>query len=237
MNLLQPQDRRSTAAGDSKTTVETRAQLLDAGVGRTILEQFARRAAALCSDDDPIVVDLGSGDGSLLAALARLRPIAGVGIDLSTAAAAHAARHVPAMTWIVANADRRLPFLDGSVQLVLSFHGRRNAAECARVLAPVGHLLVAVPAPDDLVELREAVGGRSMARSGGDAPLIEHASMFTLIERDTARERHRLGRESLLDLLRATYRGERRSEARQVAALTSMDLTLASDVFVFRPTR
>ena len=158
-----------------------------------------------------------------------------MGIDLSTAAAEHAARHVPAMTWIVANADRRLPFLDGSVRLVISFNGRRNAAECARVLAPGGHLLVAVPAPDDLVELREAVGGRSMARSGGDAPLIEHASMFTLIERDTARERHRLGRESLLDLLRATYRGERRSEARQVAALTSMDLTLASDVFVFKP--
>ena len=170
-----------------------------------------------------------------LAALASLRSIASIGIDLSTAAAEHAARRFPALTWIVANADRRLPLVDRSVDLVLSLHARRNAAECARVLQPVGLLLVAIPAPDDLIELRAVVLGQGIERGRSDALLAEHEPFFRLVEQSSARERQRLGRESLLDLLRGTYRGERASAAGRIEALGSLEVTLASDFFVLAP--
>lgn len=235
LNLLQPQDRRSQAPGDTKGAVEARATLLAEGVGRAIVDGFVQRAAGLALGDDPLVVDLGSGSGEALAELAGLRSITGVGIDLSTAAVEHAARRFPALTWVVANADRRLPLLDRSVDLVLSLHARRNPAECARILASGGFLLIAVPAHDDLVELRALVQGEGIERERADALLPDHEPFFTLLERSSVRERRRLDRDALLDLLRGTYRGERVSAADRVAALDSLDVTLASEFFLFAP--
>jgi 23S rRNA (guanine745-N1)-methyltransferase len=232
ISLLQPQDRRSRVAGDSKAAVAARSRLLDAGVGREILEGFVSRAAALDLNEDAVVVDLGSGSGDGLGALASTRPITGVGIDLSAAAAAHAARRFPALTWIVANADRRLPLLDHSVELVLSLHARRNPAECARVLTSTGRLLIAAPAHDDLIELRSAVYGRAVERERAGLLIDEHASAFTLVDRTTIREHHHLTRDALQDLLRGTYRGERTSTTERVNALTSLDVTLASELFL-----
>lgn len=253
VNLLQPQDRKSLTAGDSKAALDARAALLAMGVGRSILDAFVTRAADLLRDSDggerPVVVDLGSGGGDALAALTGCRPqdvthhppstthypASAIGIDLSTAAAERAARRSPALTWVVANADRRLPILDASVNLVLSLHGRRNPAECARILAPGGVLLVAVPAPDDLVQLREHVQTIAVMRERADTLVGEHAPFFTLVERTSARERHTLDRDALLLLLRGTYRGARLREAARTEALTRMEVTLSSEFFLFAP--
>jgi 23S rRNA (guanine745-N1)-methyltransferase len=237
VNLLQPQDRRSLSAGDSKSATEARARLLAAGIGRTILDVVVHRAATLALPDNPLVADFGSGSGDALAEVAGARSIAGVGIDLSTAAAEHAARRFPHLTWVVANADRRLPFIDRSVALILSIHGRRQAVECARVLAPQGYLLVVIPAPDDLIELRALIQGEAIERARNDALVAEHEHLFTLTERLSVRERHTLGRTSLIDLLRGTYRGGRSRTAVRLDTLRTMEITLASDIFLFVPRR
>lgn len=247
VNLLQPQDRRSREAGDSRAAVEARASLLAAGVGRTLIDAIANRAATLdlgrlkaaptMSDRltaAPTIVDLGCGSGDALAALTS-RAGTGVGIDLSTAAVERAARHFPDRTWVVANADRRLPLLDRSVDLVLSLHARRNPAEVVRVLAQTGVLLVAVPAADDLIELREMIQGQRQERDRAGVVLEEHAPLFHLVDRSVVRETLELDREALLNLLRGTYRGVRRGAAQRVAALTRMNVTVASDLLVFRP--
>jgi 23S rRNA (guanine745-N1)-methyltransferase len=233
LNLLQPNDRRSPVAGDAKAAVEARARLLASGVLRTAVDAVVQRAARLDLGDEPSVVDLGSGSGEALAELARVRPINGVGIDLSTPAIEHAAKRFPGLTWVVANADRRLPLLDGSVDLVLSLHARRNPAECARVLHRHGFLLVAIPASDDLIELRAVVQGEGMTRDRTVALLTEHTLLFTLLEHAAVRKRHRLERQALLDLLRGTYRAERERFADRVEALEQLEVTLASEIFLF----
>ena len=116
----------------------------------------------------------------MLGELAAHRRITAVGIDLSAAAVRAAARRFPALTWVVANADRHLPILDRSVDLVLSVNARRNPVECARVLARPGYLLAVVPAADDLIELRELVQGRRVERDRIDTLLEEHHAAFTL---------------------------------------------------------
>ena len=233
VNLLQSQDRRSPAAGDARPAVHARAALEQAGVGRALTSGIIERTAALGLPAGAVVVDLGSGSGALLGALCRDRPITGVGIDLSASAAEFAARRFPAVTWTVANADRRLPLLGGSVDLVLSIHGRRNPAECARVLTAHGRLLAALPGPDDLIELRTLVQGQGTERDRVDALLVEHRSEFELIDRSQIRERLILGREALMNLLRGTYRGARFKASERVDALREMEVTLASDVCVF----
>jgi 23S rRNA (guanine745-N1)-methyltransferase len=233
VSLLQPQDRRSKAPGDSKKAVAARSRLIDAGVGREVIEAIVRHAPA--ADGPFIAADLGCGSGELLGALAAARDVCGVGIDLSTAAAEAAARRFPKQTWVVANVDRGVPLLDGSAHLVTSLNGRRHVNECARVLAPGGTLIVAVPAPDDLIELRARVQGEGIPRDRADAVVAEHAPRFLVVERFTVREQHQLEGEALRDLLRGTYRGARTSAAARVEELESLDVTIASDVVLMRP--
>ena len=241
VNLLQPQDRRSSAAGDSRAAIEARESLLAAGIGRTLIDDLTNRVAALELEKTAVVVDLGCGSGDALAAVmagpkgpALREQRIGIGIDLSTVAVERAARRFSDRTWVVANADRRLPLLDRSVDLVLSLHGRRNPPEVARVLAACGHFLVAVPAADDLIELRELVQGQPVERDRVSQLRAEHESLFELVERSVVRETHELDRDALIKLLQGTYRGVRRAAADRIAALERMRVTIASDLVVFR---
>jgi 23S rRNA (guanine745-N1)-methyltransferase len=233
VNLLQPQDRRSAAPGDAAASVDARARLLSSGIGRTLVDAVVRTASGLPLAHEAPVVDLGAGSGEVLGKLAAERCITGIGIELSIAAATAAARRFPSVTWIVANADRRLPILNRCVALVLSVNARRNPAECARVLARPGHLLVVVPAADDLIELRQLVQGRGVERDRTESLLAEHEAAFTLVDQSTVRERRALGRDQLFDVLRGTYRGARTSAASRVQALTSLDVTFASELRLF----
>jgi 23S rRNA (guanine745-N1)-methyltransferase len=232
VNLLQPQDRRSPTAGDSKEAIEARSRLLASGIGRTILDAFVEMALGLNLAPGSLVVELGAGAGEGLGQLAAKSQNDGVGIDISTAAASQAARRFPRLTWVVANVDRRVPIVDRSAWLVLSLHARRNPAECARILS-AGHLLVAVPAADDLIELRETVMGDGRLRDRVEGVVAEHASLFDLQGKRTVRERRVLAREALVDLLHGTYRGARTSAVERVRALVPLEVTMSSDLLLF----
>jgi 23S rRNA (guanine745-N1)-methyltransferase len=232
VNLLQPQDRRSRAAGDPISAIDARSSLLAADVGRRVIEAIVNRVSGLELGPDPVIVDLGCGSGDALAAATETGT--GIGIDLSTAAIDRAARRFPAHMWVVANADRRLPLLDHSVDLVLSVHGRRNPPETGRVLSAGRYHLVAVPAPDDLIELRELVQGTRLERDRAEAVLAEHAGRFHLLDRVVVRQTLDLDRAALLSLLRGTYRGIRHGVADRVATLARMSVTLASDLLLLR---
>lgn len=232
LSLLQPQDRRSLAAGDSKAALEARARLFAAGVGQELVHALC---TSLGGRAGALAVELGSGSGDVLAAVREACGLTAIGLDLSTAAAEHAAKRFPALTWLVANADRRLPLLSASVDLVLSVNGRRNPEECARVLRPGGELVVVVPASDDLLELRQAVQGAGAAKDRAAGVVGEHAARFSVRERVQVRVRERLERAQLLDLLAGTYRGERHSQAERVAALDTLEVTRASELLCFTP--
>ena len=233
LNLLQPHDRRSRAPGDAAAALDARARLLAAGTGASILAGFVDRAvAALVATPDAVVLDLGCGTGEALERVTVAAGASGVGLDISVDAIDRAARRAPALTWVVANADRRLPILDASVGLVLSLNARRSPPECARVLLPGSRLLVAVPAPDDLIELRTLVQGQGTARERADAVVEEHAPLFDLSARDRLAERHTLEGPALRDLLAGTYRGARRSQQGH-EGLDALEVTLATDVLMF----
>ena len=234
VNVLQPHDRRSRHAGDTADAVTARSRLLDAGIGAAAIAAIVRVVTSLDLGPRPAIVDLGCGGGELLGTLAATVSDARalVGIDLSTAAIDRAAQHFPALTWVVANADRRLPLLDAGVDAIVSLNGRRNPADTARVLVPRGTLVIGVPAADDLIELREQVLGGRVERDRVPAVIDEHATWFRIANRLIVRERHRLDRPALLDLLQGTYRGSRTSHAGRLAALDTLDVTSASEILI-----
>ncbi len=232
VNLLQPQDRRSREPGDARATVEARVALEESGIGAALTRAMAGRVEDLSLGSGAVLVDLGCGTGRALATVAASGAYAAVGVDLSVAAITYAARHWQEATWAVANADRGLPLVDRGANVVLSLHARRNPAEAARVLAPGGVFIVAVPGADDLIELRTQVQGEGVRRSRIDQVIAEHAPFFHVRERFSVREQRHLDGDLLRQLLLTTYRGARTSEARKIEALTSLNVTLSSDACV-----
>jgi 23S rRNA (guanine745-N1)-methyltransferase len=235
VNLLQPQDRRSREPGDTAGAVAARRRLLDAGAGAVLIESLAAAIADFGLPSGARTLDIGSGEGSILGALTGRFGLEAAGIELSARAANLAARRHPGVLWLVANADRGLPLADGSIDLILSIAARRTPDECARVLAPGGHLLVAVPAPDDLAELREKALG-SAAREDRMAKVIEeHQAHFEPAGRRAARERKCFTGAQLEDLLVSTYRGGRSGRLARLGGLDQLEVTLSHEIVVLRP--
>lgn len=209
INLLQPQDRRAAVPGDRAEAVAARRRFLDRGFAEPLLGVIRE----IVSGDS--ILDVGCGEGYYLGSLDR----AGTGIDISVAAIELAARRYPHCEWIVANADRFVPFADASFGCVMSITGRMNADEFHRVLKPGGQLVVAVSAPEDLIELRGRVNRDRVARTSA------MFARFQLLDQRRISTRAELDADAARDLLAATYRPHD-AEASKV--------TLALDVLTFR---
>lgn len=232
VNLLQPQDRRSLAAGDTREAVAARRRLYAAGVFEPLVAGLAEFAAeSLRGRASARVLDVGAGEGSVLArvarALARERACDAAGLDLSAHAAEAAARAYPELAWIVANGDRRLPVRDGALDLVLSVTARRAPEEFARVLAPRGRALVVVPAADDLAEFRASVLGEARPLDAARPLADEFAPAFRALGERELRARVTLDAAALRDLALATYRGARGPREERLAELRELAVTLA----------
>jgi 23S rRNA (guanine745-N1)-methyltransferase len=207
INLLQPQERRSKAPGDSAEAVAARRRFLDRGHAEPLLN-----AIRAMMPPARTILDAGCGDGYYLGSLAGH----GSGIDISTAAIDLAARRYPNHEWIVANADRFIPYSDASFDLILSITGRMNPDEFRRVGRE--YLLVALSAPDDLIELRGSRGRDRVQRT-----VETFASGFELVKRDRATTVAQLDAAGARDILAATYRPR---SGKPAAVHLSLDLLL-----------
>jgi 23S rRNA (guanine745-N1)-methyltransferase len=225
-NLLQPQDRKSKNPGDPKEAALARRRFLEAGYGDFLLQALLEEIPP-----QPAVLDVGCGEGFFLGSLAQEREMEAHGVDLSVPAVDLAARRWPGVNWWIVNADRALPFADGSFDLALSIAGRRPSRELRRVLR--GHLLVAIPGEDDLIELREAVLGEGRLLGRVERTVSELAGDFELRSHRTVRHTARLGEQAIRDALASTYRGARESQRKRLEDLGEMAVTLSFDLLCF----
>jgi 23S rRNA (guanine745-N1)-methyltransferase len=191
--------------------------LHDSGVTYPLLEAVAEIMAASPGD---IVLDAGCGEGFYLGTIARQTGCMAHGIDISIPAVDAAARRYPGCEWIVANADRFVPYADCSFSVVMSITARINAREFQRVLRHDGRLLVAVPAREDLVELRGV--GRDRAAHAVDA--LAHG--FTLVNQRCVTAAADLDAAGVQDVLHSIYRPKQPKPAKAMRVTFSLDLLL-----------
>lgn len=225
-NLLQPQDRRSRNPGDTAQAVAARRRIMENGLGLPLLERLleiigARRGSLL---------DLGCGEGFYAGSIAEKLPIACYGIDISARAIEMAARRYRRATWLVANADRRLPFSTCSLDIVTSITARRNPVEVSRVLRPDGLFVVAVPAPDDLKQLRQHLLGVATELDSATSLVSQLSPYFQLMASYNVSSTLCLSATLLQDLLSVTYRVRQSSRVSQPTTVTS-----SFSVFAFTP--
>ena len=176
------------------------------------------QAAHATSSDT--VLDAGCGDGFYLGGLHSETGCDAHGVDISTPAVDAAARRYPECEWVVANADRALPYDDHSFRILLSITARMNAIEFRRVLRDDGRMLIAIPAPDDLIELR-GTGRDRVART-----LDTFANGFTLIDQSRVTTAADLDASAVADVLASIYRPLQARPAEAQRLTLSLDLLL-----------
>jgi 23S rRNA (guanine745-N1)-methyltransferase len=214
INLLQPQDRRAKNPGDSAEVVAARKRFLK------------RHAVPLDLSRLPTphsLLDTGCGEGHYLGATKSQFDCEAHGVDISVPAIDAAARKHRDCTFVVANADRFLPYADASFDLVMSINARLNPPEFRRVLRDGGTLLVSILGADDLRELR---GGPEQDHVERTIALF--APTFTLVHHENVRRTAHLDRDGIRDALLSSYRGMRDMPDQE------LDVTLSRDVLIFR---
>jgi 23S rRNA (guanine745-N1)-methyltransferase len=220
VNLLQPQDKRSKEPGDTAAAVAARRRLHGRGVTGPLLDAIAEIGSASAAD---VVLDAGCGEGFYLGSLARRAGCVAHGVDISIPAVNLAARSFPECGWIVANADRFVPYADASFSLVMSITARMNSGEFRRVMRDDGRLLVAIPASDDFVELRGA------GRDRVERTLETFAGEFTLVDRRSVTTHADLDVVAVEDVLLSIYRPMR------PGAVEAMRVTFSLELLLFQP--
>jgi 23S rRNA (guanine745-N1)-methyltransferase len=216
-NLLQPQDRRSKQPGDTAKAVAARRRLHDRGVTEPLLRGISEILAPSSAD---AVLDAGCGDGFYLGSLAAQSGFGAHGVDISIPAVDAAARRYPGCEWVVDNADRFVPYADRSFSAVMSITARMNAPEFRRVLRDDGRLLVALPSPEDLVELRGA------GRDRVERTVETFVEGFKLVDRRRVSTVADLDAAGVEDVLHSIYRPMRSRPVEAMRVTFSLDLLL-----------
>ena len=232
VNLLQPQDKRSKTPGDTPEAVAARRRFLERGHAAPLVERIVR---SLPLREGDALLDAGCGEGHHLAAFRRAYRVDAHGTDISVPAIELAARRYRDCSWVVANADRFLPYADGSFRAVASITARMNPEEFRRVLASGGTLLIAIPGADDLIELRAAVLGERVERDRVERTIAAFAPLFTLARHERIAHVAPLERQDMLDVMSSSYRGLRAREREKLEALQPMNVTLSRDLLLFTP--
>ena len=217
VNLLQPQDRRSKQPGDTKTAVTARRRLHDCGVTKPLLNAIAEILNASSTDT---VLDAGCGEGFYLGTLAHQVGFEAHGVDISIPAVDAAARRYSECEWIVANADRFLPYTGRAFSVVMSITARMNPTEFHRVLRDDGRLLIALAAPEDLLELR------GEGRDRVDRTVETFAEKFALEDRRRVTTSADLDAAAVEDLQLSIYRPMTSKPASAMRVTFSLDLLL-----------
>ena len=234
LNLLQAQDRRSRHPGDSREAAQARRRLTGIGHADAVYRAFGHVLGSRSDGRPATLLDVGCGEGGYLRHVAGIPGLERHGVDISAPSIEMAAKASPDVLFVVANADRLLPYADQAFDFVTSIDSRVNAGEFERVLRKDGLILVAVPGPDDLIELREVVLGGKVEKSRAPRVEEELGKSLRLADRTTIRDSRTFEPSVLRDLLTVTYRGFRQSEREAVESLGAMDVTLSHEVLAFQ---
>lgn len=184
VNLLLSHQRKSGHPGDDDAMIQARRRFFDSGAYDPVCRTVQNLILSLKSNAQNLnpfsILDCGCGEGRFLAALEGRR----FGVDISKEAIRCAAKRFKDVRWIVANGMRALPFADSSLDLILSVLAPRNPNEFARILRPDGRLLLGVPGPNHLIELRSLLSsGASDFEEKADEAAAKCAPHFTETDR------------------------------------------------------
>ena len=238
INLLLSHQRKSKTPGDSAEMIMARRRFFDSGAFAPLsdllcnLPIFNRKAIS--------VLDCGCGEGYLLGALSERYEGFFCGADISKKAVQVASKRHKKATWIVANGMRELPIADSSMDVILSILAPRNMSEFSRILKPDGALLIGVPGPNHLIELRNQLQFTSGDfKEKADEAAAKCAPQFTETNRELLSYEQALYQDQIADLIQMTpifWRSSPEAKA-AVMNLEQLAITISFTLLTLKPTQ
>lgn len=216
------------ANADTAAMIAARGRFL--ATGR--YEPMATALAERCTGD--VLAEVGAGTGYYLAHCLDRRPDArGVATDVSVAAIRRAAKAHPRMAAVVADTWVGLPLRTEALDTLLCVFAPRNAAEFHRVLRPAGTLLVAMPLPTHLAELRTSLGLLDIEEDKAGSLEATLAGRFEREDRWTSERRVTLAPDEVADLVGMGPNAFHTGQGRNLPA-SPVAVTLATQVLTLR---
>jgi 23S rRNA (guanine745-N1)-methyltransferase len=220
VNLLR--DRVTGQTGDTKEMLRARRRFLDTGHYAPLATAVSRMTLAHLAGhpgwDTPAALDAGCGEGYYIGTLERELRATGkphhcYGADVAKDAVRLAAKRYPDVFFIVADIWKKLPFAGGSLHALLDIFAPRNASEFARILMPGGLLLIVIPGPHHLEELRTSLGLLGIEQQKEEHVAEQLAGAFSLHQRESLEYQLTLNPQDVADLVTMTPNYRHRTPA------------------------
>ncbi|MFT7404449.1 putative RNA methyltransferase [Zhongshania sp.] len=237
VNLLPVQNKKSLDPGDSREMITARRDFLNSGVYQPLAEALANTVDTLCDGRQQLaILDAGCGEGYYLNTVCEHLLKSGVeltatGLDISKWAVRSCKSRNAELNGLVAS-NRQIPLPDHSQDIVLCTFGFPVYSEFKRLLKPNGHIVMADPGPEHLIELRKAIYETVRRNPATDisAALEDnwHLSLSDNVQFTTP-VLNAAQFEQLLVMTPHLYRASR--EGRERAAQLQ-DIALSADVFI-----
>lgn len=220
VNLLLAGRRRRKVLGDTRDMLQARRAFLDRGfysplsdaINEQVSDHLVNSSVHSGALPSQCVVEVGCGEGYYIGRLkdhldGQLPPNTTAcyfGLDISKEAARLAAKRYKAIRFVVADLKTRVLFSTGSVRVLLNVFAPRNETEFDRVMAKDGVLLVAIPSPDHLKDLRADLNLLDLEANKEQRVIEQLDGAFELAGKHTIEHEILLNGEELLTLVQMT---------------------------------
>lgn len=248
LNLLPARGLSSRLSGDSPDMIRARRRFLDRGYYQPLSEATNTMIASAVGTSDVSqslsILDAGCGEGYFLGRLqSALHTLVGewqrveaLGMDIAKEAVRPAARRYHDVRFVVADTKGFIPCVDASIDVLLNVFAPRNRVEFARVMAPGGLLVVVIPSPAHLHELRALLPLLAIQNEKRRRVLDEFQGVFTPGAEQTVEYVRELAGNALVDLI-GMMPSIRHLSAESLALLRSLErhtVTFSFQILTFR---
>lgn len=224
VNLLPVQNKHSKNPGDSDESIMARRRFLQAGFYQSLQDGLYDFCKGLLSSQPSVNwLDIGCGEGYYTERFLQLNPSKLVALDISKPAVlATAKRLKPISTTtqkycLVASASQ-VPLANQAVSILTSIFSPILADEFHRLVSDQGFLVIAKPAVNHLIEMRDGLFEQIVAHDS-DKFIDELAPYFALVKQTRVETTISLTATQLQDLLTMTPYAFRAQPARREALI------------------
>jgi len=219
VNLLLASRKRPKILGDTKDMARARRAFLDRGfydplsdtINQLVYSHLLQGSGRGDASSPTCVAEIGCGAGTYIGRLRSyledrvgLDELCYYGMDISKAAIKLAARRHKEVFFFVGDVNRKILLANNSIGALLNIFAPRNAAEFDRVMTREGLLLVAIPGPDHLANLRSDLRLLDIEPDKEQRVVEGFAGGFRLTAKHTVEHEMHLDGAELWDLVQMT---------------------------------